>query len=751
LLGGVFYVRSVTTERDRADASEEDARRARAVSEASLDELTLKHAQLLLATDPSGAVDTLNQYRGKDVDRANQIRAEASGRGVALLRATPHTAMTSWIESTSDGSIISLSTDGTITKTSLQGKSSILSRNVSRHGQFAYSRARHLLAYACDPSNLCMFDVETNSHVSSAWLFRDIHPVGISFSQDGLLLALMSQDTTLRVIDVALLEQPRLRLAKKIHNGSDVVFFRRDIVIAGTPNGIEFVHMSGESDAFSIPDDSFWDAQPDSGQFAVATIQGQALLFQADPIRLVARIQLCNGPVIGLQFIPGRHDIAFGCREGHIGTWDVQLGITVLKARVDGSSLIRVNSTGEYIVTASGNGVVTMIDLTTDLTMRYSGHESRVTALTPPEPGHPFVISADVRGALRVWPVRARFAKAAVALNSQFNTVIFDKHSTTALATSYFPALTSYSPTTGARSLSPHGPYNFTLVQSDQGDTFAAYGLNELVEFWSAKTMTRTSVVNTMQGSLTQLSFVSGSDDVVTSGHDGRLVRWTSAGKGSILANLDQPIEFFALLQARSGQPQSEMVFSSFDGALWRTDHRGLPSLIRSAGARATRVIALPDHETVLAANVAGEVIAINTRSWNTETILRASSAVGDISVTQDGHWLILGTNDGFIHVGRLNDQMALSNRVTWQYKLAIRARHLAVTSDGLLIAVCSDGTIWLYALSDHRWLSLSVGNADFRWIATSTRGDAAAALDAEGHLIWIDLEAARKLLGSNQ
>jgi serine/threonine protein kinase len=77
--GTTLYIWSVTAERDRADMSEGAARRANAAAKASFDELTLKHAQLLLTTDPSTAVDIVANYHGSDLDRAAQIRAEASG------------------------------------------------------------------------------------------------------------------------------------------------------------------------------------------------------------------------------------------------------------------------------------------------------------------------------------------------------------------------------------------------------------------------------------------------------------------------------------------------------------------------------------------------------------------------------------------------------------------------------------------------------------------------------------------------
>jgi hypothetical protein len=74
--------------------------------------------------------------------------------------------------------------------------------------------------------------------------------------------------------------------------------------------------------------------------------------------------------------------------------------------------------------------------------------------------------------------------------------------------------------------------------------------------------------------------------------------------------------------------------------------------------------------------------------------------------------------------------------------------RDLAFAPDGVLIAACTDGTIWLYSPSHHRWHCLPTGTVDLAWTAITADGHAAAALDLEGRLIWIDLDAARTLLG---
>jgi WD40 repeat protein len=426
------------------------------------------------------------------------------------------------------------------------------------------------------------------------------------------------------------------------------------------------------------------------------------------------------------------------------------LSFRLAQLRDLGRERAKVDVSGEYIVAAGGNGTVTLFDLNTDLATSYKGHESRVTAITLPTPEYPFVLSADVGGVLRGWPLPARFARVATTLNSQFNTDIFSKRSRVVIATTYFPTLLTFSPASGVRSVGPHEPYNFSLEQSSSGDIFATYGLGELVEFWSAATMTRKNVINTKQGSLTRLSFVGDSDDIVTAGHDGRLVRWTPSGTETLLARLDQPIVLFALLPASPIHIHGAILFSSFDGALWHTTMNDRPVQFRQGDGRITALTTLPDHQTVLAGNIKGDVVAINTSSWTYNIILHASGAVRDISATPDGRWIVVGTNDGFIHLSTLHEGSSWAGEVTWQ-RLQIRARHQAVTSDGLLIAVGSNGVIWLYSMAERRWRCLAVGNADFRWVAASAEADSAAALDVEGRLIWIDLDAARRLLGSAQ
>ena len=740
LIGSLLFVRNIAAQRDRADASEAVATRARASAESSLDQLTLNHAELLLTKDPSAAVDVLASYHGADRSRADQIRAEAIGRGVALVRARPHSDAVFWTEAIAGG-ILSLSSDGTIARTAPDGTSSVVVRGVSKIAWPAYAPARHLLAYTCDPSDICWFDVARSVRLPVAAALRGLPVRGIAFSPSGARFAAMSQDGVLRVFAIADPTQPVLEQTRTIAGGSAITFVDDDVVAVVTAAGVELVRPTGAPQRFPTAGFSYWATSARDHTLVFATADGRALLFAGTPFRLAVQAELCHGEVNSVQFVPGGAGVAYACQSGTVGIWDPQRGTVTPRAQLEGhAGLVVTSADGDYLVAGGGNGIVTVIDLQTRLVASYKGHGFRLTSLSPPTPEHPFVISADIRGALRAWPLPPRFARVAATSSSPFQSAIFDRRaaSPSVTLTRWRPTLTIVAPASEPREVAPHETFNTVLEQSPSGRVFATYGLTAIVELWSAATMTRTRVVATGHGSVSQLAFVGDADDFITSGHDGRLLRWTVSGTQTVLAQADQPIDKLAWIAA-----SGSVVFSTLDGALWRTQAEGPAVAIGPAGVRVTRIVAVPARDAVYAGYANGDVVAIHTASWQREAVLASAGAVQDIAVTDDARALAVASNDGVVRVGTWDGDAAAPR---WS-SLAARALHLSLAPDGLLVAACTEGTIWLYSIPRQRSLCLTTGTADVSRTAVTADGTAAVALDREGRLIWIDLAAARRLL----
>jgi WD40 repeat protein len=278
---------------------------------------------------------------------------------------------------------------------------------------------------------------------------------------------------------------------------------------------------------------------------------------------------------------------------------------------------------------------------------------------------------------------------------------------------------------------------NSVLEHADVGGVFAAYGLTDLVEVWTSDTLQRMRLIATGHGSITQLTFVAGSRDFVTTGNDGRLIRWTITGDKTVLAQVGQPIDRFVSL------PEGDVtVFSTTDGALWRTIGDLRTSAVRPAGSRTTRLLAVPAQRAIYVGYADGEVVAIDTTSWQSHTILRSGGAIQAVEITPDGQTLAVASNDGIIHLAPAR----IAGAVGW-LELRARASYLDFTADGLLIATSIDGTIWIYAVAQQHWLCLPLGSTDLRKTALSADGRSAVAVDRGGRLINIDLDAARSLL----
>jgi WD40 repeat protein len=268
-----------------------------------------------------------------------------------------------------------------------------------------------------------------------------------------------------------------------------------------------------------------------SHRATVGSLLGDAILIEGPAWHVAARAKLCDGWISGLQMIPGRRDIAYLCHEGTLGIWDPDTGTIHRRAHLEGESYrLRISPEGDYLVMAGGVAQVYMLDLRMDLLTNYKGFDIRPTVISPPTAEAPFVTVGNGRGEIRVWAVPPRIAKTVVALHAQLNAATFVPGSTTLIATPNMPELVVVSPTTGVRTLGPHDENYRYPVSSPDGKIVAAFGRYDEVELWSMASMTRTHLLPTGHGVMSQLQFLSDSTGFVTSGFDGRLVRWTMNG-----------------------------------------------------------------------------------------------------------------------------------------------------------------------------------------------------------------------------
>jgi WD40 repeat protein len=744
IVGSIFYVRSVAEERDLADASKQSAKRAQAAAESTLGQFTLKHAELLLMTDPSAAIDVLATHPdgpdGKN-GRADQIRAEAAGRGVALIRAKPHTDTVRWAVGRPDGSVISLSVDGTIVRTSLRQTSTVLTKGVSPRARFSYSPARGLLAYGCDPADVCLWDVFHGMRIALAPAFRDWQLAGLSFSPDGSKLALLSYSGLLRILEISAPEQPIQLLQLHRAQGVGILFVDNDTVAVGLQDSlaIELIRMNGETQTLTIHSNFVWEAIPNEHRIVLGTEHGDAIYVDNAPLRALNRVSICHGSVVGIKMLPGRHTIAYACREGAIGTWDLKSHSIIQLTHLEGhADALAVSEAGDYVIAVGGNRAVVVFDLLANIVTSYRGHEFRLTSVSAPTVDYPYFVSADQRGALRVWPIPNRIARVPANVDTSFASAIFTGTTDTTISTTTGAELIEFSPPNNIRTVSPHLASATSLESAANGNTFATYGSSESVELWSLQTLSRQRVITTGQGAVSRLAFIGKTDDFVTAGRDGRLIYWTANGEQRQTVKFDSPI--VNLVSADSAQ---YLIVNTVDGALWRTDGSDHAAPLRSSGARVVKMMGIPNTESVGIAYENGELNVLDTHTWQQVSILHTGQAVRDVAFSRNGDTIAVADSDDIIHVGRRTGTSWAADKIIWT-AFAARAGRLALAPDGLLVALCSDGAIWLYSSMYKAWICLPIGAAP-RIVVVTTDGHFAAIFDTEGRIVWLDLELARK------
>jgi WD40 repeat protein len=725
--GSALYVSNVATERDRADASDIAAR-------TSLNELTLRHAELLLATDPSAAIDALATYRGADVDRERQIRAEAIGRGVATLRAAPHNDAIRWVRGTSDGAIMSLSRDGTIARTTRDGRSQVIVDDVRKDGALAYAASRHLLAYACDPDDVCLLDITTGRRGRPRLGAASYSPSELSFSPDGSQLALLSTIGDLWILSV---EGVNLLAAQPpFHPGraGGMLFLERDAIALGGSEGLTLVRAGGQVQSLPDRNASLWDRGLDDHQLVISTVNGELYLVGTDDLKITRRTQLCRDPVAGLRTIRAAGAIAYMCKEGTLGLWDPRTGRITPKAHLDGHARWLVaTSSGEYLFAAGSEGVVTRIDLVHGITARLRGHVADLTAIAPPTAEHSMAISGDAHGRLREWPESARLATLLADVRTPVFSALYDPQRSTVLAVTDRPALMTYSAAEGVRDAAKHTKYTQFVATATDGRRFATYGSSPIVELWSLSPLVRTATLDTQQVAVTHAQFVANTSELVTSGRDGRLLRWSGSSPRE-LHRFEHAIDTFAI--ACDGS----IIVATHDGALWRAGRDGATAL-HPPGTAVSKMLAMPDCATIAIGRVNGTIEMLEPYSGQRVTTANGSEAIRDIAVARNGEVIAVAVGDGTVRLGRRQGNWFAS---TWT-TLALKARRVAFTRDGLLMSIGADGAVWLYAPRLHRWGFVQASAAELTALALDEHDATAFVFDVDGRLMSVDVDAIRK------
>jgi WD40 repeat protein len=732
---GALYVRGITVERDRAEASN--------------NRLILEHAELVVQADPTAAYDLLQTYDGHDAQRLAMLRAQAQGLGLSRMRARPHAQAIYFAQPLADGAIVTFAADGRIARTTADGTSRVIAQGANPQPIFAYSDARTLLAYTSDPAGVRVLDVRgetprTAPPAGAAW-----RPIALAFSPSGALLAGLSADGAMAIWQIASEGAIALRSHVPIGAARSIRFVDDQTLVVPRDRAIAVVELdaagrSSRVTEIAVPDPS--DVSP-SGELhvvAVAAGTGHAILIDSQSHQVISDDSLCVGAVARVAVLT-RAAVAYACQDGNAGLWNpAQHSHATLAYLQGGATTVRGTADGRTVLFAGGNGRLLSYDLQTQVVSDYLGHTAPVTAVTPPSPSLPFFLSGDTTGALRAWSLPDDSIRAPIIVPSAvYKAILLPRHGPL-IAITELPKIPWYDRDGHLGEFADHVADHEYIAVSPTRPRFAMYGGDRDVELWSTDAPAGRRTLSSAHGDVTGVAFTANGTRVATGSIDGTITEWVDGDPtGHDLGSIHEPIAFL-----RTAPLSDTIIAAGASGALWRWTPAGVTKLARDtplitavAYSRNARWLAIGDPD--------GAVRLYDVATGQVATVFHARSPVEYAAFSPDDRELAISADDRVSMIAAEPPATAGAERASWAppapawTDVAISARNLSFSPDGnWLAATCDHGGIWFYQRHSQRWFYRSVGTAKLRYGEFSDDSERFSAADSSGRALVVDMTA---------
>ncbi len=696
--------------------------RQRARAERALDELALKHAELLLKSDPTGSAALLERYTGPDRFTRDFLAAEARGLGVARFVGSPHID-TPHLLAASRGAVLSVGEDQRVVLTTASG-SRVLASDATHDGpeSMAYSRPAEILAYGHHKGGAMV------RHLGRGTAERhraDLAVESVAISPEGSRVALLARTGEV-VIDpigtgtgVALPPVPGGRLIQFAGSGA-VVVLGRDAVqrldLATRTAGPR--HRLRASDAIAVGE----------GLVAVGAEDGAVHLLSLESMTPIAVPRPCKGLVNVLEMVPRRPLVAFACEDGTAGALDARTGDPVVSFSSQRSlSALSTSPDGRFLVAAGALATVYVYDLDAALLTRYVGHNApigQVAALG--DPAAPLV-SADVNGVMRVWDLPRPGRRVVMRGTKAIFHAVFSPDSRYLVADGADGVIRLLDRTLGQLTeLRGHTDMVYGLAfPPGRDDEVASWGYDGTVRIWSLIRRSALRVLTDHKGLVKDGDYLD-SDTLVTIGIDGRLLAWD--GRGGAARQLFHVDESLVSLEVLRGLRSVAVTTAS--GDVYVVSARGDARQLTSDGQSITMLRAAPDGRQ-LATGTAGGTVRVYGEDGAARVELKASGPIRHIAFSPDSTLLAVASEDGRVHLHGLG-----GGEAPWR-QVPLRARYVAFSPAGHLLAItCNDGTLWVYSLRDRRWSFAQPHAADTYTGQFSPDGEAFASSDSAGVVV---------------
>jgi WD40 repeat protein len=736
LATALLYIRGIAVERDRADDSEADARRARAITDRSLSVLTLKHAELLLQSDPTAALAALAGYHGSDATRRDQLVAEAHGRGVAREILQPHNDTVHFVIGQPDGSIVSLGEDHRLRRT--RGAAiTTLASNVSDVVRVSYAPGGRLLAYATSPRGIALLDLQTS-------VVRRIDtdsPAALALAPDGSQLAVLDKAGALTVWDTTTTTTASQCFHRAVPAADSVAFVADHRVALLGKSRLSIVDTArtapaapGDPPSLAVTATAI---HASGAEIAVGTREGDVLLVALD-LTIRARLHGCKDHVSALALIPRSDRLLFACQEGGVGIARHRSASGEL-VRIGGFRtqpdpfLLAVDELGEYVATSADRDAY-LHHVSRGVTAVLRGQAAYISAIAAPTRQFPHLVTGDVSGAVRVWELEEPHARVLAHVQGRpFGAVLAPDGATLAVFGDY-PDVHLVGMADGAiTELHGHKDAIRGVRFSPDGERVLSYSWDDTARIWQTHSAAPLRVLDAHRALIQDGGFLRGGREVATAGDDGHVFLWSTDDR--------DPIAAFAhtspLLLAQPLPGTDELVTVDSAGSMWVVRPDGAARRVRTPDRFAlTNVTASRDRRLLAVGQESGDLTIYRTTDWTVAQAFTLDGTIGRIEFDPQNRDLLVSAGNGSVHL------LPLDARRTAPWRsMQVRAHDMRYAPDGELIAITTrEGGTWFYSMPRRSWRYVHDHPSELAAGRFSPDGATFVSVDQDGTIVARDI-----------
>jgi WD40 repeat protein len=620
----------------------------------------------------------------------------------------------------------------------------MIARGFAAPYAFDYAESSHLLAYSCDASAICLLDIV--AEVARPAPPGSFTPASLAFSPSGNRLAAISAGGATSVWELGGARASEPSAQPAVRGAKSIRFVDETTLAVHSADRVTLIHLDGHPQAvaeIAVRGGNQIDASAQRQLVAAGTADGALVVIDSRSNGVVRRDTVCPGAVNKVLVVPGRRAIAYACQNGDAGTWDHERDKLAVVAHIDGGATNLAGSVdGRYLLVGGSSGKLMVHDATTQLVRSYLGHATRLTALVPPSPAFPYLISGDTTGMVRAWTPPDATARVAITTAASMYRALMLPGGGPLIALGATATIPWYARDGSSGTLDGHDPSRFLIAVSPVQPQFALYGDGDSdeIELWSFAPEASRRVVKTDRGPIGAVAFTDDGTHLVVGNRDGQITTWSlGGGQGRELWSIRAPVEVI-----RTVPGTDRLVIAGANGAVWL----GTASGITHLGTETARISALAcsrDGRWLAIGTVAGIVRLHDLRARTSELIIQAPSGIGFLIFSRDSQSLAVATAGKFIlHAVATTPLDASAGDAGDRWKqIEMSSKYVAFSPDNRWLALTGDrGEIWFYRRSDDRWFHLSVGTARIPNGMFSEGGATFVATDSSGRALLVDMRA---------